>query len=450
MQDEVKRLDTTLSSQRTHLQRYDDYYEGRQPLKYMAPALKKEVGDRIAQVVLNWPRIVADAYENRLDVEGFRYSSDSSADETLWDVWQANDMDEQSQQGHLDSLVLSRSYVIVGSSDGDAVPVVTVESPFQVWAERDPRTRKVSSAIKRWDDYDTNRLVRRRATLYLPDSTSSWVYDRGQWLRTGEIDQHNLGRVPVVPLVNRPRTLRPDGVSEFADVIPVADAANKMATDMMISGEYHAIPRRWVFGLKESDFQDANGNRISPWEMITGNVWASENEDASAGQFPEADLQNFHNTIRLLAQITAQLAALPPHYMSFTGDNPTSADAIRSSETQLVKRVERKHTFLGGAWEDVQRLVLRFMTGEWDPNGQKLETEWRNPATPTVAQKADAILKLTQARVIPVEQSRIELGYTSEQRRRMKKMDADAAMTDPILQATRELRDVSDAADRGN
>jgi hypothetical protein len=36
-------------------------------------------------------------------------------------VWQANNCDEQSQQGHLDSIALSRSYVAVGAGDAPAI-----------------------------------------------------------------------------------------------------------------------------------------------------------------------------------------------------------------------------------------------------------------------------------------------------------------------------------------
>lgn len=432
IEQELHRLDAWLRYSRTLLTKCDQYYEGEQPLKYMAPALEAEVGDRISQLVINWPRIVADAYESRLDVEGFRYAGSSSGDQALWDVWQANDLDEQSQQAHLDSLVLARSYVIVGSPDAaDDPPVVTVESPFQVWADRDSRTRRVSSAIKRWDEYDAVGRYESHATLYLPDSTSQWVWDSG-W-RQRSIDNHELGQVPVVPLVNRPRIMRPDGVSEFADILGPADAANKLATDMMVSAEYHAMPRRWIFGMDEEDFQDEHGVKVSPWSLLAGNVWASENEEAKAGQFPEAELTNFTNTIKMLAQVVSQLAALPPHYMSFTGDNPASADAIRSSETQLVKRVERKHVYLGGAWEDAQRLVVRFMTGAWDPNARALETVWRDPSTPTVAQKADAVVKLRQAGVLPLEQTRIDLGYTSEQIARMVEMDRDERAADPMF-----------------
>jgi len=432
------RLDTKLAHEIPKLDKLDKYFEGEQPLKYMAPAMQAEIGDRVSQLVLNWLRFGAEAYENRLDVRGFRYRGASSSDEELWQIWQANDLDEQSQQAHLDSLVLGRSYVIVGSPDADGdAPIVSVESPFQVFAERDPRTRRVSAAVKRWQEGEGTEIVQ-RATLYLPNSTESFAAGKNGWQSTGAPDNHELGVVPVVPLVNRPRILRPDGLSEFQDVIPVADAANKMATDMMVSGEYHAMPRRWAAMLKADDFVDANGNPLNVWSRDTGRLWATES-DAKFGQFQESDLAVFHNSIKLLAQLASQMLALPPHYLSFVGDNPTSADAIRSSEVQLVKRVERKHTYLGGAWEDVQRLVLRFQTGKWDPAAQGLETQWRDPSTPTVAQEADATVKKVQAGILPVEQAREDLGYTQEQRDRMVEMDARAKSNPDIANLARAV-----------
>jgi hypothetical protein len=436
--DALSRLDGKLAKQIPGLDRVDKYFEGEQPLKYMAPAMAAEIGDRVSQLVLNWLRFGAEAYENRLDIEGFRYRGSSSSDDELWRIWQANGLDEQAQQAHLDALVLGRSYVIVGSGDGDdADPIVTVESPFQVFAERDPRTRKVSAAIKRWQEGEGDQVVQ-RATLYLPNSTESFIFDE-VWKSAGDLDEHELGVVPVVPLVNRPRILRPDGLSEFNDVIPVADAANKMATDMMVSAEFHAMPRRWAVGMKASDFVDATGKPISVWSRDTGTLWGSESTDAKFGQFNEADLSVFHNSIKLLAQLASQMLALPPHYLSFVGDNPASADAIRSSETQLVKRVERKHTYFGGSWEDVQRLVLRIKSGDWDENAKTLETVWRDPSTPTVAQVADATVKKVQTGIVPVEQARIDLGYTQQQRDNMLEMDARAKSNPDIANLARAV-----------
>ncbi|AYR00884.1 portal protein [Arthrobacter phage Hestia] len=437
--DALVRLDKKLALAIPGLDRLDKYLEGEQPLKYMAKAMEDEIGDRVHQLIINILRYGAEAYENRLDVKGFRYRGESSSDEELWRIWQANDLDEQSQQAHLDSISLERTYAIVGSGDeDDADPIVTVESPFQVFAERDPRTRRVSAAIKRWAEGEGNDQVQ-RATLYLPDSTESFAFFKNAWWSTGPADTHEMGRVPVVPLVNNPRILRPDGRSEFSDIIEIADALNKMATDMMISGEYHAMPRRWATALTADDFVDKDGNPIGVWSRDAGRLWATESKDTKFGQFNETDLKVFHESMKLLIQIGSQLLALPPHYMSFVGDNPTSADAIRSSETQLVKRVERKQTYLGGAWEEVQRLVLRIKTGKWDPAAMSLETQWRNPATPTVAQEADAIVKKVQAGIVPIEQAREDLGYTQEQRDRMLEMDARAKSNPDIANLTRAV-----------
>lgn len=431
--DDVTRLEAKHRAWMPYLMHCDRYYEGLQPIHFMAPALREEFGERITPLIINLPRIGAKAYEARLDVEGFRFAGDASSDQRLWDVWQANDMDEQAQQGHLDSLVMSRSYAVVGSAEsGDDMPVLTVESPLQMFAERDPRTRRILKAIKRWSEEDGTDSV----MLYTGQASTLMRQQRGRWLNDGPPDNHELGRPPVVVLPNNPRLLRPDGVSEFHDIIPIADAVNKMATDMMVSGEFHAMPRRWAFGLKASDFVDENGEQLSPWSRDAGTLWSSENPDAKVGQFNESDLSVFHNTIRTLIQIASQTLALPPHYLSFTGDNPASADAIRSSETQLVKNVERKHTFLGGAWEDVMRIALRFMDGEWDPAARSLETMWRDPSTPTVAQKADAIQKLTGGRpVMPIEMAREELGWSPEKRRRAAEMDRSEVINDPLLAA---------------
>ncbi|NKS12578.1 phage portal protein [Rhodococcus hoagii] len=420
--DLIPVLEKGLAADAANLTKYDNYLEGEQPLKYMSEAMREEIGDTVAELVLNWARLVAEANESRLDVEGFRYADSDVEDAILWAGWQYNDMDEQSQQGHLDSIALSRSYVLISANDEkDKPPRNTVESPFQVWARRDPKTRKVTSAIKKWKDEDdvTHALV------FTPMETQEFVSKSGEWVAADFKDKHNFGVVPVVPLVNRPRILRPDGRSEFVDIIPLADAANKMATDMMVSGEFHAMPRRWAFGLKQSDFVDRNGNPLSTWSKVKSRLWANENPNIKVGQFDEADLTVFHNTIKLLAQLTSQLAALPPHYMNFVGDNPTSADAIRSSETQLVKRIERKHTFLGGAWEEVQRINLMYLrkSPKLEARDYQLETVWRDPSTPTVAQKADAAVKKYESGIVPLEQTRIDLGYSATQREQMRRMD---------------------------
>lgn len=406
------------------LKRLDSYYEGKQPLSYMAPELMRELNDRLRQLVINWPRLVVDALEERLDVEGFRFSDDAEADSDLWGIWQANDLDEESQLGHVDALAMRRSFVIVGANENnEANPLITVESPLEVYAERDPRTREVVAAVKRWTEDVPNAESVDHATLYLPGLTTWYVKVKGKevWIPDPDIapDVTGLDRPPVVPLVNRARTRDRGGVSELADVIPVSDALCKIATDMMVSAEYHAIPRRWAAGLTEEDFVDPDGRKVSTFTARIGGLWTSENPETKFGQFAEAQLGNFHETINALARVVSGLTGLPPHFLGYIGGEPISADAIRASEARLIKRAERRQRAFGGSWERVMRLAMQIRDGSVPANAARLETIWRDAATPTLAQTADAVVKLHAENLLPDEMAWEMMQFSQTQIARM-------------------------------
>jgi hypothetical protein len=299
----------------------------------------------------------------------------------------------------------------------------------------------VAAAVKRWSEEPPPGQAGRvdHATLYLPNQTVWYVKDGGRWLvddDAGGIDEHELGMVPVVPLVNRPRIKRPSGTSELADVIPLSDAACKIATDMMVSAEFHAMPRRYALGFGPEDFQDQDGNPVSTWSKIAGRIWATEKssqDGAAVGQFPEANLSNFHATLNQLAKLVSSLTGLPPQFLGEATQNPPSADAIRSSETRLVKRAERRQRQFGGSWERTQRLVYRVATGEWNPKLIRLETLWRDASTPTVAQATDAAMKRYQGGVVPLRQTRRDLGYTDVQITQMEGEDAEQVARDAAM-----------------
>lgn len=441
--DYLTALLKVISDDSKRLTKYDNYHEGEQPLKYMAPALEAELGADVAQVVINWPRMITEAYENRQDVTGFRFTDSAGVvrDQDLWDMFIANAGSYRTQQLNLEKLICGRVYAIVGAGARPSDPPVwTEEHPLQVSAVRDPKTRQIVRAAKHWQDDDTERT--KRANLYLKDATLPFVQRQGRWEMDGPARIHNLGRPPVVEFLNRGRMLRSMGVSAFHDAIPLADAANKMATDMMISGDFHAMPRRWALGFGEDEFVDDKGKKVSAWSVIKGRIWSTAKKpgEAELGQFDEADLKNFHDTLKLLAQIAMQLVFVPDEYISFTSINPPSADSQRAGETRFVKRVERQNADTGIGLADVQSLMWRIATGKDDPKARGIQTLWRDPATPTVAQVADAVVKKYQAKIIPREFAQEELGYTLQDRERMKKMFDEEASADPLAALADEFR----------
>ncbi len=428
--DTFRRLWSALSRSRPGLERLDRYYEGNRRLEKLGLAVPPEL-ERFVTLV-NWPRIAADSVEQRCDVEGFRLAGADSADDELWEIWQANDLDEESQLAHLDSIALGRSYLCVGTREEDEpqpnAPLITAETATEMVHETDARTRRVSAAVR--------RVSATEATLYLPDVTI-WLdsSSRRGWDEVDR-DEHGLGVVPVVPLLNRPRLgRRRDGVSELVDVISLTDAACRALTNAQVATEVLAVPQRYVLGAAPKDFVDAQGQPLTAWETYFGAVWALQNGEAKVGQFSAADLKNFETIVNHYAALVSSQSAVPARYLGLTTTNPPSEGSIISDEVRLIMNARRKHRTLGGGWERTNRIARRIIDGDWNPDLARMETLWANPETPTMAQKADATVKLVQAGILPIEAAWEELGYSATKRAVLARQRAEQLAADPLKAA---------------
>lgn len=452
----VAKLLAKLSSQETVLKVVDQYYSGTQALSFLAPEVRQAIGDRLSPLVINWPRTIVDAVQRRAYVEGFRLGQGGTADDELWRMWQANDLDEWSQLAHVDTLVHGRSFLSVWGDDEDPdTPRITVESAHQMAVDYAPGARTVRAALKSWSDEKIQY-----ATLYTPDKVTRYFAKssvEGLVATKWEVEQvldNPLQAVPVVPLINRPRVLNLDGESELTDIMPVADAVNKLATDMMVTSEFHATKRRWATGI-EIPKAGAQRNRLEAeareyWDDATkGKTWLA-GKDVKFGQFDEASLENFVNAIKLLTSQIAAIGGLPPHFLGINTDNPASADAIRSAESTLVERAREKHQSWGGTYERTMRMAIAVRDGlklaAVPVEMRRMETIWRDPETPTTAQTADAAVKLFQAGIIDDVQAQENVGLSPVQRQaiadRRSQLAETAATADVVARVNlaRELQ----------
>src|SRR5690606_12320842 len=120
-----------------HLARLDSYYDGAQAAAFLAKEAREALGSHFRSLAVNFPRLVVNSVAERLTVTGFRTAGpDSAPDESLWRIWQENDLEEASAQAHVEALTLGRSFVIVWAG-ADGKPLVTVESARQVAGYRE-------------------------------------------------------------------------------------------------------------------------------------------------------------------------------------------------------------------------------------------------------------------------------------------------------------------------
>lgn len=453
---QVEESATKLVTEHRMLNTSAAYYDATYRVETIGISTPTEMESLTASI--GWPRMYLDAIEERLDLEGFRLpqsktaaptavkpdpvedpeaalpDQDDSSDELvkrLLEWWQINGMDEQSGLAHLDALIYGRSYITVSAPGPDDIdqdtPIIRVESPLNMWADIDPRTQNVKRAIRLYKNPDDH--AEQWATLYTDREIVPLKLVGGQWIvdRAFPKVKHNLGVVPVVPMLNRERLSDRNGRSEITpEIRSFTDAASRTMMNLQAASELMAVPQRIIFGLENGELADPN-NRSEVLDAYMAQILTIENEAGKATQFTAADLRNFVDALDQIAKHVASYTGLPPQYLSFMSDNPASAEAIKSAESRLVKKCERKARLFGGAWEQVMRLAVLIMDGVIPQEMFRLQSVWRDPSTPTYAAKADGVSKLYSngQGIIPKRRARQDMGYTDTEIEQMELWDKE-------------------------
>lgn len=431
----VKRLYAEMNLRRPIIKRAANYYDGDHNLAFASEKFLEAFGGLFRAFADNWCATVVDAAEERLNIDGFRVSTDvEKADKKAWSIWQRNELDAQSQIAHQESLYAGAAYVTAWPGD-DGKAVITVESAMGSIIDCHPKfARQRRAGMRTYLDDEGFE----HAELFLPDRafqfrsktkrTGGGDPSRGQWMidpdaPAGSLDssgsmRNPWGVVPMVELRNRPRLHVARRVgwaahSEIASIMPLQDAVNKLVADMLVASEFAAAPQRFVAGYTPKF--DEQGNEIQPtWRPGAGRTWTAEsNEDGTIpqfGQFQVADLSNFTKAIGMVIQHIASISRTPQHYLDSSADR-LSGESIKAAETGLVAKVRRKMRPLGEAWEEIMRIAGMIDEIDELKNATEMETIWGDPETRTESQHIDALVKKISLGV-PLEQLQSEAGYT--------------------------------------
>lgn len=397
--DLVAELAQELDTRQSVIAADQKYLDGTQPLAFLSTTAREAT--KFTRMASNVPAVQVNAISERLRITAMVVGDNSTA---LQDDWTRNDLDQMLPLAFREALGLGSSYAIVWDKTGSHKPVVSIESAEQVIVRRDPITREVTSALKRVDVGSETH-----AWLYLPDRVTPFKADGSGaalgWVE-GESIKNPLGVVPVVEFRNATRLLGP-GVSEIEDLKPLVDALNKLLADLMVASEFYARPRRWATGVEMGS--DDEGNPVNPFPE-GDRMLISEATEAKFGSLPAADLASYEAAVKvILGQIMA-ISALPAHYLgSLTGQTP-GADGLRAAEAALTARAEAKQGLFGRSVEQVGRLMEAIRT-EKAVEDIDVKVRWADAATRSIAQEADAVVKLHEAGLLPADYALARLGY---------------------------------------
>lgn len=412
------------------------YYQGQQRLEQIGltipPSLRKFT------VMANWPRVVVDTIVGRQRVRSLILPGEETADPMLQAIWNGSNMGAGLKMFNRDRCVYGRAILSVGSNERDpSLPLIRVESPREVIARIDPRSEVAIEAARFYGADPVTGISPAYATYYLPDQTVWCEWISGRWIEIDR-DVHNLGAVPFVVHLNRRMTSSWVGESEMTDIIPLADSAARSLTDMQFAQAAHGAPRMYMTGVAQGDFLDEAGKPIPKLEAYFNAVTTLTDPHAKVGQIEAASLANFETAMNVYGKQASTVTGFPSRYFGLTTTNPPGEGAIRADEAQLVERVEDQNEEVGTSLGWAGALALRFATGSWVP-GNRVRVDWHDPATPTVAQRMDAVTKAVASGILSREGAWDELGWTEPRKAAERKYFEQEAL-DPI--ARQLLRDI--------
>jgi SPP1 Gp6-like portal protein len=469
-----------LCYQREFACRMDEAYRGKHKLFYASDKWREYHSARYKDFSDNWCSPVANSPNERLRIDGFRLDDDpqqTGAEKQLWRDWQTNELEVQSSQGFLQSIIAARSAVLVWG-DADDNPVVTWEHPAETIVHRDPENpRWLLAALKTWCDDDTEY-----ATLYTDEAVWKWQrpytpphvpagappavrgffynpsgvlvpnQDGGQWTpRQPKGDDtwplgNPLGEVPFAEFPNRPM-LGGEPISEIAGTLSMQHAINLLWAYLFNAADHASFPARVVMGqeppklpILDEQGQKQGEKSVDLKKLAEDRILWLTGEDAKIGQWDPAKLEPFTNVIETAVSHIAAQTRTPPHYLILgQGMVNISADGMRAAEAGLVAKVTEAQTF----WTPPTRKLFRLMALVRGNEGvaeqcQYGAVQWKNAENRSQAQLVDSLLKL-QTMGFPFQWLAEQYGLSETELARVIELKQSEAEHDPVGMLSRQL-----------
>ena len=453
----LKRLYKQLVDRRDMVDFFGNYYSGNHPLPWLSPTARDEFRRIVQMTRSNYMGLVCDATAERLSVEGFRFGKDAKADADTWRIFQANNLDADSDMAWLEAIIGSVSYFHVGINPDDAsTPNIWVEHASQAIVEHVPGTnRRVRAAsLKVWDDDWTGEIhatlqLREGGLLYkfrAPRTRGGQTPASPRWVeREVAGEQPNgqrrnpLGKVSMVEVPNNPRLLE-GGISELYDLTDIQDRINKTLFDRMQTQEFGVDPQKWATAFPAQD-DEGNPNVV---EFGRNRMVTSDVQEGKFGNFAVAPLDPYSSAKREDVKDIASRSRTPAQYLLGEMSN-VNGETLKASESGLVSKVRQRQRPFGEALEETMRLA-RHAAGLSSGGDAAMETMWRDPQYRTEGERSDAIVKRLGARIISLRQAREDYGYTAEQISRMEDEDAEEMARESSV----GVKAVRDAANRSD
>lgn len=316
---------------------------------------------------LGWCGKAVDSLSDRLIFHSF---DDDNFD--LMEIFRMNNPDVLFDNAILSALITSCCFIYI-SADETGYPRMQVIDGGNATGIIDPITGLLIEGY----------AVLERNDSEIPTLEAYFTKGKTEYIRKGtrktQVIRNNAPYPLLVPVIYRPDAVRPFGHSRISRAcMKIMESAIRTIKRSEISAEFYSFPQKYVTGLSEE------AEPLEKWKATMSSLLTfTKDEDGdkpTLGQFTQQSMSPYTEQLRTFAALFAGETGLTLDDLGFVSDNPSSADAIKSSHENLRLTARKAQRTFGSGFLNAgylaacvrdnfayQRRQLYLTNAVWEP-----------------------------------------------------------------------------------
>ncbi len=338
--------------------------------------------------VLGWCGKAVDSLADRLQWREFREDNFD-----LNQIFRMNNSDIFFDSAVLSALISSCCFVYI-SEDETGFPRLQVIDGGNATGVLDEITGLLYEGYAVLQRNDLGNAI--LEAYFVPGKTE--IYQAG---RLSEVHYYKADYPMLVPIIHRPDAKRPFGHSRISRAcMSIVGSALRTIKRSEIAAEFYSYPQKYAVGLSnDAEIDDKWKASMSALITFTKD---DDGDKPSVGQFTQQSMAPHMDQLRMFASLFAGETGLTLDDMGFATDNPSSAEAIKSSHENLRMAAKKAQRTFGSGFLNVgflaacmrdnfnyQRRQLYLTKPVWEPVFE--------PDSAMLSSIGDGAIKLNQA-----------------------------------------------------
>ncbi len=382
------------------------YYEGHIRLSEvnLGIALPQDLGK--LEIGCEWGRKTVDVLASRSMFDGF-VGTDGELNELLQDIVYRNNLITEYGKATKDELKLACTFATLSADKeiGCKIRFHSLMSASALWDGAKSRISCGMAIIDTARDEREQNAWRPSLINYYTD-TDIIVLKRtgGKWTATRH--PHSLGRPLMEPLIWNSTSDKPFGCSRIKEPIRrLIQGYVRTIANATIGLEFATSPQKYLMGVTDDQFDAVVSDKFKQYvgSIIAATPNPETGEKPTFGQLPQGTITPHVEMLRILATQFSAATGLTVTDTGVVNDaNPTSSDAILAQSQTLVLMAEQLNSGNANALKNIalmaQAIAKNVTLDALTDEEKNVIAHFKNPAMPSVAQTADAAVKIATAR----------------------------------------------------